>query len=93
MKALSHASHQCLGLGCGVRKVENGDSMLLLGGGSMWLKGTAAEIIRLWDGEDTLAEILRAMQAHYPSSDPDLIESEIEFFLNRVLERGAVDFQ
>ena len=30
MKALSHASHTRLGIGCRVRKVENGDSILLL---------------------------------------------------------------
>jgi pyrroloquinoline quinone biosynthesis protein D len=93
MRALSHASHPRLGIGCRVRKVENGDSVVLLPEGILRLKGTAAEIIRLCDGEHTLADILQAMQAQYPSSDPKEIEQETESFLNRLLERRAVDFQ
>jgi coenzyme PQQ biosynthesis protein PqqD len=93
MKALSHASHPRLGIGCRVRKVENADSILLLPEGILRLKGTAAEIIQLCNGERTVADILRAMQALYPSVDPQQIEQEIESFLNRLLERRAVDFQ
>lgn len=93
MKVLSHASHPRLGIGCRVRKVENGDSILLLPEGILRLKGTAAEIIRLSNGERTVADILRAMQARYPSSDPEQMEQEIGSFLNRLLERRAVDFQ
>jgi hypothetical protein len=33
------------------------------------------------------------MQARYPSSDPEQMEQEIGSFLNRLLERRAVDFQ
>ena len=93
MKALSHASRPRLGIGGRVRKVENGDSMLLLPQGILRLKGAAAEIILLGNGERTVADILRAMQALYPSSDPQQIEQEIGSFLNRLLERRAVDFQ
>jgi pyrroloquinoline quinone biosynthesis protein D len=93
MKALGHASHARLGIGCRVRKDEGGDTILLLPEGILRLKGTAAEIIRLCDGEHTFADILRAMQAQYPSSDPKQIEQETESFLNRLLERRAVDFQ
>ena len=92
MKALSHASRPRLGIGCRVRKVANGD-VLLLPEGILRLKGTAAEVIRLCDGERTVADILGAMQAQYPSSDPKQIAQEIESFLNRLLERRAVDFQ
>lgn len=93
MKALSHASHPRLGIGCRMRKAESGDTLLLLPEGILRLKGTAAEIIRLCDGEHTYADILGAMQAQYPSSDPKQIEQEAESFLNRLLERRAVDFQ
>ena len=93
MKALSHASYPRLGIGCRVRKDERGDCILLLPEGILRLKGTAAEIIRLCDGEHTFADILQAMQAQYPSSDAKQIEQETESFLNRLLERRAVDFQ
>ena len=93
MKALSHTSRPRLGTGCRLRKVENGNSVLLLPEGILRLRGTAAEIIRLCDGERTVADILGAMQAQYPSSDPKQIAQEIESFLNRLLERRAVDFQ
>jgi hypothetical protein len=93
MKALSHASHPCLAIGCRVRKVENGDSILLLLEGILRLKGTAVEIIWLCIVECTVADILRALHALYPSSDPKQIEQEIESFLNRLLERRAVDWQ
>lgn len=93
MKAPSHVSHPRLDIGCRVREVENGDSILLLPEGILRLKGTAAEILRLCNGERTVADILRAMQALYPSSDPPQIEQEIGSFLNRLLERRAVDFQ
>ena len=93
MKALSHASYPRLGIGCRVRKDESGDRILLLPEGILRLKGTAAEIIRLCDGEHTFADILQAMQAQYPSSDAKQIEQETESFLNRLLERRAVDFQ
>ena len=93
MKDLSYASHPRLGIGCRVRKVENGDTVLLLPEGVLRLKGTAAEIILLCDGERTFADILRAVQAQYPSSDSKQIAQEIESFLNRLVERRAVDFQ
>lgn len=93
MKDLSHASHPRLGIGCRVRKAENGDTVLLLPEGVLRLKGTAAEIIQLCDGERTVADILGAMQAQYPSPDPKQIAQEIESFLNRLLERRALDFQ
>ena len=93
MKDLTHASHPRLGIGCRARKDENGDTVLLLPEGVLRLKGTAAEIIQLCDGERTVADILGAMQAQYPSSDPKQIAQEIESFLNRLLERRAVDFQ
>jgi hypothetical protein len=93
MKALSHASHPRLGIGCRARKDESGDTILLLPEGILRLKGTAAEIIRLCDGEHTFADMLLAMQAQYPSSDPKQVERETESFLNRLLERRAVDFQ
>jgi pyrroloquinoline quinone biosynthesis protein D len=93
MKALSHASRPRLAIGCRVRPVENGDTMLLLPEGLLRLKGTAAEIIQLCNGQRTVADILQAMQALYPSADPTQIEQETESFLNRLLERRAVDFQ
>jgi coenzyme PQQ biosynthesis protein PqqD len=93
MNALNHASHPRLGIGCRVRKDERGDTVLLLPEGILRLRGTAAEIIRLCDGENTFSDILRAMQVQYPSSDPKQIEQETESFLNRLLERRAVDFQ
>ena len=93
MKDLSHASHPRLGIGCRVRKAENGDTVLLLPERVLRLKGTAAEIIRLCNGERTVADILRAIEALYPSSDPQQIEQEIGSFLNRLLEPRAVDFQ
>ena len=93
MKGLSRSSYPRLGIGCRVRKDESGDSVLLLPEGILRLRGTAAEIIRLCDGERTVADILGAMQAQYPSSDPKQIAQEIESFLNRLLERRAVDFQ
>jgi pyrroloquinoline quinone biosynthesis protein D len=92
MKELSHASHLRLGIGCRLRKDENGDTVLLLPEGILRLKGTAAEIIRLCDGERTFADILQAMEAQYPSSSPKQIEQQIGSFLNRLLERRAVDF-
>lgn len=92
MKALSHASRPRLGIGCRVRKVANGD-ILLLPEGILRLKGTAGEIIQLCNGERTIADILQAMQALYPSADPKQIEQETESFLNRLLEQRAVDFQ
>jgi pyrroloquinoline quinone biosynthesis protein D len=92
MKALSHASRPRLGIGCRVRKVENGD-VLLLPEGILQLKGTAAEIIQLCNGERTVADILQAIEALYSSADPKQIEQEIGSFLNRLRERRAVDFQ
>jgi pyrroloquinoline quinone biosynthesis protein D len=92
MKTLSHASRPRLGIGCRMRKFENGD-LLLLPEGILRLTGTAAEIIRLCNGERTFADMLRAMQAQHPSSDPNQIGQETESFLNRLLERRAIDFQ
>jgi pyrroloquinoline quinone biosynthesis protein D len=92
MKVLSHASRPRLGIGCRVRKVENGD-VLLLPEGILQLKGTAAEIIQLCNGERTVADILQAVKALYSSADPKQIEQEIGSFLNRLRERRAVDFQ
>ena len=92
IQARSDASHPRLTIGCHVRKLKNGDTILLLPEGILQLKGTAGEIIRLCDGERTLADILRAVQARYPLSDPKQIEQEIKSFLNHLLERRAVDF-
>ena len=92
IQARSDASHPRLTIGCHVRKLKNGDTILLLPEGILQLKGTAGEIIRLCDGERTFADILQAMEAQYPSSNPKQIEQQIGSFLNRLLERRAVDF-
>jgi hypothetical protein len=92
MKVLSHASRPRLGIGCRVRKVENGD-LIPLPEGIFEIKGAAAEIIQLSTGERRVAGILPAIAALYSSADPKQIEQEIESFLNRLLERRAVDFQ
>ena len=93
MKGLSRSSYPRLGIGCRVRNLENGDTMLLLPEGLLRLKGTGAEIVRLCDGEHTFSDIIRAMQVQYQSSDPKQIEQEVETFLNRLQQRRAVDFQ
>jgi hypothetical protein len=75
-----------------VRKVENGD-LIPLPEGIFEIKGAAAEIIQLSTGERRVAGILPAIAALYSPADPKQIEQEIESFLNRLLERRAVDFQ
>lgn len=93
MKALSSSSYPRLAVGCRVRKIENGDTLLLLPEGLLRLKGTGAEIVELCDGAHTFAEIVGALQAQYRSCDPQQIEWEAESFLNRLQERRAIDFQ
>jgi hypothetical protein len=92
MKVPSHASRPRLGIGCRMRKVENGD-LIPLPEGIFKIKGAAAEIIQLSTGERWVAGILPAIAALYSSADPKQIEQETKSFLNCWLERRAVDFQ
>jgi coenzyme PQQ biosynthesis protein PqqD len=66
--------------------------MLVMPEGAIRLKGTAAEIVALCDGERTLEEIFAALKTKYPNSSPQELEAETMEFLQSLRQKRVLDF-
>lgn len=92
MKVIESSSRPRLATGCRLQKANGLADTLVFPEGILRLKGTAAEILSRCDGQRTFAEIVIAMSGQFDAADPAQIERETELFLNRLKERGVIDF-
>lgn len=61
--------------------------VLLYAEGMVQLNESAAEILQLCDGERSVKEIIRALQAKFPDAD---IQSDVLIFLTDALDKGWI---
>lgn len=78
--------------GCRFSEAAGQDDVLLIPEGLMKLAGPGRKILELCNGEHTFAQILTALQSVYPDAPIEQIERETTSYLERLRERGAVEF-
>ena len=83
----------CLALGCRLSEASGPATTLLMPERAMRLNGPGLHSVRLCDGQHTVPDIVRELQALYASVEPARIEEETRAFLEQLHERRAVDFK
>jgi pyrroloquinoline quinone biosynthesis protein D len=75
--------------GCRVRNAPAQEPILLMPETALRLRGSALRIVELCDGNHTLAEIVTALRAEF--SEAAMLASDVEQFVSRLRDRGAVE--
>ncbi len=80
-------------LATGVRWSGEGEERtLLFPEGALRLQGTGREIVERCDGQHTLLQIVQELQTKFDSSDPAKIRSDVFTFIERLQQKGVVNF-
>jgi pyrroloquinoline quinone biosynthesis protein D len=82
-----------LARGCRVQSRSADETVLLIPEGLLRLKGSAAEILALVDGQRTIGQINTALQADYPPEAHAQIAKEVDDFLRSLHERSVLLFK
>ncbi len=82
-----------LARGCRVQSRSAEETVLLIPEGLLRLKGAAAEILVLVDGQRTVAQITEALQAEYPPEAHVQIAQEVDGFLHSLHQRSVLLFK
>lgn len=91
MSELSGASQPKLRAGCRLRESAGESDMLLIPEGALRLAGTGRKIVERCDGRHTLDDIVRELQAEYPSVEPGRVQTEVTTFLERLHQKRVID--
>ena len=78
--------------GCRLSDAPGQSDMLLIPEGALRLKGTSLKIVELCDGQRSIVDIVRELQALYPSAPPAQIEEQVAEFLQRLRAKSVVEF-
>lgn len=78
--------------GCRLSPASMSDSLLLIPEGALRLQGPGKRILELCDGQRTLKDVIAELCGEFPSADPSLIAAEVNSFLARLQEKGAIEF-
>jgi len=81
-----------LAAGCRWGNTSGAERMLLFPEGAIRLQGTGREILERCDGERTVDQIVKELQALYNASGPDRIRKEVDQFLIQLQQKRIVDF-
>lgn len=81
-----------LARGCQLREHE-ASGVVLIPEGLIRLNDSAWQLIRLCDGQRTLAAILTTLQAEHNERQSAQIKADMEMFVLRMLERKVLVFQ
>lgn len=92
---MSDASNKVpqLARGCRVQSRNEDETVLLIPEGLLRLKGAAAEILALVDGQRTVSQITEALQAQYPPEAHTQIAEEVDRFLQSLHMRSVLLFR
>lgn len=91
-KPLDAESLPRLRAGCRFSHAHGQENVLLIPEGLMKLAGPARKILELCDGQRTFAQVLTELQCVYPAAPRDQMERDTASYLERLRERGAVEF-
>ena len=72
---------------------QSGKWLLLYPERGMELSASASEILRLCDGERTLAEIVEQLSARFEGAPPDILLRDVNAFLESMIERALVELK
>lgn len=75
----------------GCRLSPDGE-VLLIPEGALRLQGPAKQIVTLCDGSKTVAEIANALAAQYSSAPSGKVAADTTAFIDKLAERGAIEF-
>jgi pyrroloquinoline quinone biosynthesis protein D len=78
--------------GCRFSEAVGQENVLLIPEGVLKLAGPGRKILELCDGKATLAQIILTMQSVYPGAAREPIERDTTAYLERLRERGALEF-
>ena len=78
--------------GCRLSDAPGQSGMLMIPEGALRLKGPGRKIVERCDGRHTMADIVADLEAEYPSMDPARIGEEVAAFLERLREKGVLEF-
>jgi pyrroloquinoline quinone biosynthesis protein D len=81
-----------LARGCRLREVEGQEPTLQIPEGQMKMTGSGLEILKLCDGQRTVADIVRLLSEKYTTASPEKIQHETLSFLKRLNERAVLIF-
>jgi hypothetical protein len=56
------------------------------------LQGPGRRILELCDGERSLGDVIRQLQAEFPSAESSKVSQEVTTFLQGLQEKGAIEF-
>ena len=90
--AINPDSRPQLRAGCRFSEAAGQENVLLIPEGLMKLVGPGRRILELCDGHHTFAQILAALQSVYTDAPPQQMEQDTASYLERLRERGAVQF-
>jgi pyrroloquinoline quinone biosynthesis protein D len=83
----------CLAVGCRIRALSSGETMLLVPEGALQLKGAASEIIGFIDGVRTVDAITLQLQRVHEAANTKQIEAEIKQFIEKLHKRSVLLFR
>lgn len=92
MNRVASDSRPRLKPGCRLSDSSGQEAMLLIPEGALRLSGAGPKILELCDGRRTFADIVRELQAVYPSAEPGQIEAEATSFVERLQQKRVMDF-
>lgn len=80
-------------LAAGCRLTKSGEEeMLLVPEGALRLRGPAGKLVAYCDGRRTFGQIVESLLADYNSEDRKAITQDAAGFLERLRQRGVVQF-
>lgn len=92
MKQPSLTDHPTLKPGCRLSPATNPEPLLLIPEGALRLQGPGRRILELCNGQRSLGDVIADLCGEFPSADPAQIAWEVTRFLERLREKGAVEF-
>ncbi len=78
--------------GCRLSDSPGQPDMLLIPEGALRLAGPGLKIVERCDGQRSVADIVRELQALYPAAPPAQIEEEVGAFLERLRAKSVLEF-
>jgi coenzyme PQQ biosynthesis protein PqqD len=91
MNPLSADSRPALRPGCRLSPGSSPESLLLIPEGALKLHGPSRKILELCDGQRSISEMIIKLRQAFPSADAERMTAEVTEFLQRMMEKGAIE--
>lgn len=78
--------------GCRLSAASTPEPLLLIPEGALRMEGPALRIVQLCDGQRTLSDLIDSLCQEFESAEPARVGDDVTEFLERLREKGAVEF-